>query len=151
MGIYDDLAKLDQQSPSPKADPASRLPKNKKQKESSSVPQPIGQSTNQPIGQSTNQSTSQSIDPLLEIEQLGPIVERPRAFYITQKLDQWLDEAVRGLKETGLHKIDRSVLVNGLLHDPDLFKIQYLEGLRKRFLAHLTNKSLKRTEFSEDE
>ena len=94
---------------------------------------------------SVDQSTGQSTDPLTDIDFLGPIVERPRAFYITQLVDRWLDEGVRYLKEKGLHKADRSVLVNALLHDPDLFQPGCLDQLKNRLLAHLTNRSLKRT------
>ncbi len=149
MGIYDDLANLEKPaSPKggrmPSPTPLARKPKSKSP--SPTTDQPV----NQPTNQSTNQSTGQSTDPLVEIESIGPIVERPRAFYITQKLDQWLDEAVRKLQATGLYKMDRSVLINGLLHDPELFKDQALKELRKKFLAHLTNKSLKRSQLTEE-
>ena len=149
MGIYDDLANLEKPT-SPNGgssqSPTTPVRKPKPKSASPTTDQPV----NQPINQSTNQSTSQSTDPLVEIESIGPIVERPRAFYITQKLDQWLDEAVRKLQATGLYKMDRSVLINGLLHDPELFKDQALNNLRKRFLAHLTNKSLKKTQLTEE-
>ena len=74
------------------------------------------------------------------------MVARPSAFYITQSVDRWLDEAVRYLKEKGLHKADRSVLMNAILHDPKLFEPNSLDGLRSRLLAHLTNKALKKSQ-----
>lgn len=98
------------------------------------------------IDPSTDRSTDPSIDPLTAIDTFGPVVGKPRAFYITHKVDRWLDEAVNHFKDKGIHKVDRSVIVNALLHDPRHFKPGALGGLRKRVLAHLTNKSLKRVE-----
>ena len=143
MGIYDDLSKLDNESPTLKV---SKNPKGQKRrvsrKKKSPVDQSIDQSTNRPIDQSTDQSTNQ----LSKVDKLGPIVDRPRAFYITQIVDRWLDDGVRHLRDKGIHKMDRSVLVNALLHNPDLYKPASLEMMRKRLLAHLTNKSLKRAQ-----
>lgn len=106
------------------------------------------QSTNQSTDQSTNRLVNRSIDqstsPFTDFDELGPVVEKPKAFYITQKVDRWLDEAVRYLQDKGLHKIDRSILVNALLHKPELFKNEALDELRNQLLTHLTNKSLKR-------
>jgi hypothetical protein len=97
----------------------------------------------------TDRSIDRSIGWLVDIETLGPVVERPRAFYITEQVDRWLDEAVRYLKRKGLHKVDRSVLVNAILHNPALFSPGALDAMRARLLAHLTNKSLKRAESSD--
>jgi hypothetical protein len=146
MGLYDELANLEKPTSSAMGAPSLSPNKPTKPVRSKLVNRTTEQPTNQPVGQSANQSTSQSTDPLVEVESIGPIVERPRAFYITQRLDQWLDEAVRKLQATGLHKMDRSVLINGLLHNPEIFKDQNLISLRKRFLAHLTNKSIKKTQ-----
>jgi hypothetical protein len=119
---------------------------------------PVDRPTDQSIDQSSNRSTDRPIDPSTEqstegrskgtedVDDLGPVVDRPRAFYITAMVDRWLDEAVRYLKEKGLHKADRSVLVNALLHDPDLYKPPSLDKMRVKLLAHLTNKSLKRVQ-----
>jgi len=74
------------------------------------------------------------------------VVERPRAFYITQQVDIWLDESVRYLRGKGMHKVDRSVLINALLHNEGLYNPRFLNNIRKRLLAHLTNKSLKRVQ-----
>lgn len=140
MGIYDELSTLDEQ-------PSTRIIKPKTPKTSGKK---VGKSTDQSTDQSTNQSKKRANDPLDEIESLGPIVERPRAFYITAKIDRWLDEAVRKLQKQGLHKMDRSVLVNGLLHDSELYNSQSLTKIKKRFMAHLTNKMLKRADRSSD-
>lgn len=113
---------------------------------------PVDQSTDQPTSrpsdrltdQLTDQPTDQSTDESTNVDALGAVVARPRSFYITQKLDRWLDEAVTYLKGKGLHKVDRSVLINALLHDPSLFEPGTLDRMRPNLLNHLTNKYLKR-------
>ena len=135
MGVYDELAKLDR--PSPSSGPVSRPAEKRGGKASQSTDQSTNRLTNRPIDRPINWPTT--------VEELGPVVGKPRAFYITQKVDVWLDDAVRYLRSTDLHKADRSVLMNVLLHSPDLFKPGSLDKLRKRILAHLTNKSMGRS------
>ena len=142
MGVYDDLSKLDSKSPTPQSSDNSKTKKQEKRKIKIATDQSNDQSTSRPVGQSTSQSTDQ----LSRIDSLGPIVDRPRAFYITLKVDHWLDEGVRYLKTKGMHKMDRSVLLNSLLHNHLLFKPNSLDKIRNELLAHLTNKSLKRGE-----
>ena len=143
MGVYDDLSKLDTESSTPRI-VAKSSPKKKRGaiKKKPPVDKSIDQSTDRPVIQSTNRSTDQ----LSRIDALGPIVDRPRAFYITLKVDRWLDEAVRYLKDKGMHKMDRSVLLNALIHNPTIFEPNSLDTIRNRLLAHHTNKSLKREE-----
>ena len=138
--------------------PDTRPAKKRKRKNNPPAAKAVYQSTNQStnrltdrpidpsVDQSTNSSTELSTSVAMDVDTLGPVVDRPRAFYITQKVDHWLDEAVRYLKERGLHKADRSVLVNALLHDKSLFTPEALDQLRPRLLTHLTNKSLKRVQ-----
>jgi hypothetical protein len=145
MGIYDELARLDSPSPSRKARRKKVKPdkgKARKPKQKSETSQSAARPTSRSVGQSTDQSTT----PLTDVDALGSVVDRPRAFYITQKVDRWLDEGVRYLRERGMHKADRSVLVNALMHDPNLFKPKHMDSIRQRLLAHLTNKSLKRVQ-----
>jgi hypothetical protein len=148
MGIYDQLHTISTQSPTPKVTPKPKEKKpvevKKEIKNNQTTSQSTDQSTNRLINQSIDQPTDPSIDSLADVDKLGPVVEKPKAFYITQKIDRWLDEAVRYCQEKGLYKVDRSILVNALLHNPELFKQDALNGLRNRLLAHLTNKSLKR-------
>ena len=136
MGTYDELAKLDSGSPT-RARSRSRPRRGKGT---------ISQSTDQSTNQSTNRPIDQPIDWPTKVEELGPVVGKPRAFYVTQRVDAWLDEAVRYLRSKDLYKVDRSIVVNTLLHSPDLFEPAALDKLRKRLLAHLTNKSLSRTQ-----
>jgi hypothetical protein len=146
MGVYDDLAKLNTESPSLKSENVIYNRKASKRKSKRKPMKPVNRSIDQSTNQSTDRSTSRPIDQLTNIDSLGPVVERPRAFYITQKVDRWLDEGVRYLRKKGLHKVDRSVLVNAFLHDRKMFKPSQLDNLREKLLIHLTNKSLKRVE-----
>ena len=139
MGVYDELSKLDNKSPTRRVS-INRKAHNKpgSRKKETSI--------NQSINQTANQSADQSIDQLTQVDTLGPIVDRPRAFYITQRIDHWIDEAVSYLRAKGMHKMDRSVLVNTLLHNPELYNPNSLKKKRNRLLAHLTNRSLKRVQ-----
>lgn len=145
MGVYDELQKLNDNSPTPKVVSAAKVSKKNKTKTEVVRNQSIGQSTDQLTDRPTNQPIDRPTGLLTDVDELGPVVEKPKAFYITQRVDRWLDEAVRYLQEKGLYKVDRSILVNALLHKPELFKPGTLDGLRNQLLAHLTNKSLKRT------
>ena len=94
MGIYDDLSKLDNQSPTTKL---YKKPVEQKQQVSKKKKAPVDQS----VDQSTNRPINRSTDQLIDVDKLGSIVDRPRAFYITQKVDRWLDEGVRYLRSKG--------------------------------------------------
>ena len=136
MSTYDELAKLNIGSPT-------RARRDRKpRKREAAISQSTDRSTNRP----TNRPIDQPINWPTKVEGLGSVVGKPKAFYLTQKVDVWLDEAVRYLRSKDLHKVDRSVVVNTLLHSPDLFEPAALDKLRKRLLAHLTNKSLGRTQ-----
>ncbi|MFC2054780.1 hypothetical protein ACFLV7_10895 [Chloroflexota bacterium] len=149
MGVYDDLSKLDSESPTPKTFGKASNQRNEITIRRKGKNQ-VNQSTDQPTNRSTNRQTDRLIDwltnPVTDVDELGPVVERPRAFYITQKLDLWLDEAVRYLKSKGMYKVDRSVLINALLHNEGFYTSSFLNTIRRRLLAHLTNKSLKRVQ-----
>jgi hypothetical protein len=146
MGVYDDLAKLETKSPTPRIESVVVKQVAKKKKPKKSKTKPVSQSADQLTNQSTGQSFGWSIDQSIDLDSLGPVVDRPRAFYITQKVDHWLDDGVRYLRSKGLHKVDRSVLVNAIMHDPEFYQPKSLDKLRERLLTHLTNKGLKRVE-----
>ena len=144
MGIYDELQKIDADSPTPKVVSKPKQKKPVEAKKETKNNQLTDQETNRPVSQPVNRPTDLSTHRFTDIDELGPVVEKPRAFYITKKVDHWLDEAVRYLQEKGLYKVDRSILVNALLHNPELFNPASLDRLRNQLLAHLTNKSLRR-------
>lgn len=127
--------------------PRSRVSAAKKEnKQEEAVDQAVDRPTDRPVDRPTDRPTDQSTSEAFTVDALGPIVARPSSFYITRKLDRWLDEGVRYLREKGLHKADRSVLVNTLLHDPDLYTPAELDKLRERVLVHMTNRTLRRSE-----
>jgi len=149
MGVYDELLKLDSESPTPKVTgETKKLGKEirAKKKTENVVDQSTDQSTNRSTNRPTDRLTDWLTDSIIDVDELGSVVERPRAFYITQKVDLWLNEAVRYLRGKGMHKVDRSVLLNALLHNEGLYKPRFLNKIRKRLLAHLTNKSLRRVQ-----
>src|SRR5258708_3190144 len=102
MGIYDELQKINADSPTPKVTPKPKERKQIEVKKETKNSQSINQQTKQPVRQPVNRPTDPSISQFIDFDELGPVVEKPRAFYITQKVDRWLDEAVRYLQEKGL-------------------------------------------------
>ena len=159
MGIYGDLLKLNKQPASPaesvKTTPPSERDKtirgsgfttgSQAEEDTQQYSRPVDQSVDQSTSQSTDQSTEQAID----MNGIGPVVARPLAFYVTQQVDAWLDEAVHYLRVQGLHKVDRSVIVNALLHDKMLYDKRNLKALRPKILAHMANKFMARTRSTE--
>jgi len=103
-------------------------------------------STRQPKlpSQSTRQSTNQSIDQPTN-RPFAKIVDRPKAFYITEGLDENLDKAVNYLqKKHGIKKVDRSVIVNALLDNDALWTDQALDQLVERVVSQLTSRLMSR-------
>jgi hypothetical protein len=94
--------------------------------------------------QSTSQSTNQSIDQPTK-RPFTKIVDRPKAFYITESLDENLDKAVNYLqKKHGIKKVDRSVVVNALLDNDALWSDEALDQLVERVVSQLTNRLISR-------
>jgi hypothetical protein len=94
--------------------------------------------------QSTRQSTHQSVDQPTH-RPFTKIVDRPKAFYITEGLDENLDKAVHYLqKKHGIKKVDRSVVVNALLDNNTLWTDEALDQLVERVVSQLTNRLISR-------
>ncbi len=95
---------------------------------------PIGQSTSQSASQPTNQSTDKSIDKSM-------ILGRPKAFYITEKQDKDLDNAVDKLakKVEGKvsQKIDRSTVLRLLLEMANITTDETINKLSKQLVSRL--------------
>jgi hypothetical protein len=104
----------------------------------------------QTTGQSklTTQSTRQSTNQLINQPTSRPLtklVDRPKAFYITEGLDEKLDQAVTYLqKKHGIKKVDRSVIVNALLDNDALWTDEALDQLVERVVSQLTNRLISR-------
>jgi hypothetical protein len=97
-----------------------------------------------PISQSTRQSTGQSISQPIN-QPFTKIVDRPKAFYITEGLDEKLDNAVTYLqKKHGIKKVDRSVIVNALLDNDTLWTDEALDQLVERVVSQLTSRLVSR-------
>ncbi len=66
---------------------------------------------------------------------------RPKAFYITLRLDARLDEAVRYLRDVrGIRKADRSAVVNALLDRDELWTESALDDLAAEVIDRLTSR-----------
>src|SRR5262245_42016429 len=98
----------------------------------------------QPPSQSTGQSTGQLISQPMN-QPFTRIVDRPKAFYITEGLDENLDKAVTYLqKKHGIKKVDRSVIVNALLDNEPLWTDKALDQLVERVVSQLTSRLISR-------
>jgi hypothetical protein len=86
----------------------------------------------QPSSQSTSRPTRSSS---------SRVMERPKAFYITERLDKKLDEAVRRFQDVhGIKKVDRSVVVTAMLDNEDLWSDKSLDRLFDRVMSELTSR-----------
>jgi hypothetical protein len=93
-----------------------------------------------PPYQPTNRSTSQSTSRLTNFSS-NKIVEKPKAFYITERLDKRLDEAVRYFQEQhGIKKVDRSTLVNVMLDNDANWTEEALSQQVERVISQLTSR-----------
>src|SRR5436309_1440369 len=94
------------------------------------------QSTEQSLGQSTKRLTKQSTP-----QSVTKIVQKPKGFYITERLDKKLDEAVRYLQEVhGIKKADRSTVVNAILDNEANWTEESLDLLVDRVINLLTSR-----------
>lgn len=93
-------------------------------------------STHQFIDQSINQSTNQSIR-----NTSNKVMEKPRGFYITEGLNQRIDEAVRYYQEKhDLKKVDRSIVVTVLLENEANWTEEALDLLLDTIIHQLTRR-----------
>ena len=119
----------------------------KKKKEQPSPPQTLPHASRQSSNRSTNQSTNQSTSRLTSqsISQStvsgNKLLEKPKAFYITERLNQRLDEAVRYYQEKHhIKKADRSTIVTALLDNEANWTEEALDGLVDRVISQLTKR-----------
>jgi hypothetical protein len=102
-----------------------------------SIDQPVDQSINQSTNRSINQSTKQLTNNLPP----SNIVDRPKAFYITTRLDKRLDDAVRYFQDVhGIKKTDRSTVVNAMLDSEENWTDKSLDRLVGRLISQLTSR-----------
>jgi hypothetical protein len=129
-----ELQKSESKTEAPLTPPPSK-PKENPQKSKRQV---------KPTHQSTSQSTDQSISQPAS-RPISKTVDRPKAFYITEGLDEKLDQAVTYLqKKHGIKKVDRSVIVNALLDNDTLWTDEALDQLVERVVSQLTSRLISR-------
>ena len=102
------------------------------------TPQSIDQSTNQSI----NRLTEQSMIPMPSTSG-NRVMDKPRGFYITERLNQRIDEAVRYFQEKhGIKKVDRSIVVTALLDNEAYWTEEALDLLVDRIINQLTHRTI---------
>jgi len=94
------------------------------------------QSTNQSISRLTNLSPSRSTIPNGD-----KVMDKPRGFYITERLNKRIDEAVRYYQEKhNLKKVDRSIVVTTILDSEANWTEEALELILDKVISQLTNR-----------
>jgi hypothetical protein len=129
MGKFSDLLNADKPKGTVLAKPeksaggtTSDLPKA-----SISTPE-TARSTSRSIIQSTKQSANKLMD-------------RPRGFYITERLNDRIDTAVKYFQDVhGIKKADRSVVVTAMLDQEENWTDEALDQLVDRLMSELTNR-----------
>ena len=155
MADYDQLMQLEKKPkghalPSPSPSPEQAVEPTKTSRQETLSPAPVSpeksmqQETHQSLNRSTRQSTKQSTKRLTK-QSIGRsdnrITEKPKGFYITQRLDKRLDEAVRYLQEVhGIKKADRSTIVNAILDNEANWTEESLDLLVDRVISLLTSR-----------
>ena len=83
--------------------------------------------------------TSQSINQ--SISHANKVMDKPRGFYITEGLNQQIDQAVRYYQENhNLKKVDRSIVVTALLDNETNWTEETLDLLLDKVIRQLTNR-----------
>lgn len=126
----------------------SQLMKLEKTQKKQAPPAPKQEETvDQSINQSTDRSTEQSVSQSTNLSPSAPydpgnrVMEKPRAFYITERLNQKLDKAVRYYQEKHhIRKVDRSVIVTALLDNEANWTEEALDLLLSKVLSQLTSR-----------
>ena len=133
MGDYADLLNVQQSTPQPRT-PRKRL--SGLGATGSPPDQPVARSGDQSTSQATTRATSRMVG-----RSGNAIVPRPKAFYITQRLDQCLDAAVRYFQEQhGIVKVDRSTIVNAVLDNEAQWTEEALDLMVDRVISQLTSR-----------
>lgn len=140
MGRFDQLTHLtpqpiQQRPPAPEnhASPALDTPQA-----SPPIPPSPAEATKQSTRKFTKQSMKQSTEPNDK-----DVVNKPKGFYITHRLDKRLNHAVKYLQEKhGIKKVDRSLVVNALLDTDTTWTDEALDTLVDPIISILTSRLL---------
>ncbi len=140
MGRYDYLLNQPKTQPPSEKQQGSQSSQPRQQTSKHVPKQSTSQSTNKSTTQSTNRQTNQSLVNQL-VKSTGKVVDRSKAFYITERLDKRLDEAVRYFQERhGIRKVDRSIIVNAMLDNDGQWSDDALDKLVSRVIKQLTSR-----------
>lgn len=130
MADYSQLVSLEKKQKKPV--PSSVTQHTPQEKVSSTAKQSTTQLTTQSISQSTNQSMKATSN---------KVMEKPRGFYITEQLNQRIDEAVRYYQEKhNVKRVDRSIVVTVLLENAANWSEENLDGLLDKVISQLTRR-----------
>jgi len=139
--FFGDYTQPPESTPEQPQEPATSPPP---QIRSRNADQPIDRPTDRPTNRSTNRSTRQSTrkpTSVITPNATSLIVGRPKAFYITERLNQRLDEAVVYFQRVhGLRKVDRSTVINAMLDNDEQWEDESLDSLVSRLIAQLTSR-----------
>jgi len=149
MGVYDDMMrKRIEESRSKEVAQRGQPEENQQKASSPSNNQPIAQSTKQSISQSTDQSAVRLTNRLIKRltnPDSSKVMDKPRAFYITEQVNKRIDEAVRYYQEKcNLAKVDRSIVVTALLENESNWTERALDLLMDRVINQLTSRLVNR-------
>jgi predicted DNA-binding protein len=123
---------LQPESPAPEKQPSD--PTRRHTAEAKSIP------ADQSLDRSTSQSSERLTSRSTELSTTR-VVARPKAFYITERLDRWLDQAVDRYQTVhGIRRVDRSTIINASLDDESLWSEEALDQLVDRVIRQLTNR-----------
>jgi hypothetical protein len=102
--------------------------------------QPMSQTNDKPVNRQRSQSPN---PPIKQAIDTSMIIGKPKGFYISEKQDTALDEAVRNvseiLKGKVSNKIDRSTIIRLVLEEANLEAKETAEKLANRLVSRLIN------------
>ena len=98
------------------------------------------QLTAEPINQPLNQSTGRPVDPSVDRQLTGKVIERPVAFYLPEIINEKIDEAVDYMAKHHRVKVDRSAVVSAILGNPAVWEPESLSQLVDKALSQLTSR-----------
>ena len=109
-----------------------------------STREPDGQSSGRPVDRSTQRLAERGVNPAPSRTRhrvSNRVVDRPKAFYITERLNQHIEEAVRYFQQQhGIRKVDRSAVVNVLLDNEANWTEEALDLVLDRVLSELASR-----------
>lgn len=101
--------------------------------------QPTAQPTKQSTDKSTGRLANTSINHSISHANKNKVMDKPRGFYITEGLNQRIDQAVRYYQEQhNLKKVDRSIVVTTLLDNETNWTEETLDLLVDKVISQLT-------------